>query len=67
MNFETLLLNCAAKAYPEPRTELHDDIARQAMAWIASVLKPADTILDVGCGSAFVPLCFNRRDTGPWP
>lgn len=65
MTFAALLDRCAVKAYPEPRSPVHDVIGRQAVQWLCGSLKPNSSVLDLGCGSAFCAEMFLQAGHRP--
>lgn len=65
MTFQDLLKHCAGKAYPEPRSPIHDQIGQQAVHWVSGILPPKAKVLDVGCGSAFCSEMFKTLGHEP--
>jgi ubiquinone/menaquinone biosynthesis C-methylase UbiE len=64
---EEFLTRLSADTYPEPPSQIHDDVTRQMIdrlpTWIT--LLPGAKVLDVGCGQGLAMELFAQRGLAP--
>lgn len=60
------LAKCASTVYPEPRSEIHDDLTAQQAESFAAKLAPGAMILDAGCGQGPALKWFEEHGFRPY-